>query len=370
MNENDIVEKSHDEDEIDEEERARQLNQDLDLSEASDSETDDSPQPKSSEKSSENKVEPEVDDKKTNNEEVVDEENEENLEGQSVASDASTVSPGHSKSVVKLLEEVLEENAVKPSITDDDDQEMSEEVKKPKKPLPPPNQRINRFDNRLTFLENMMTRFQNDNSLRERSIMLESAKNRSKTDLDQQMVNSVIRTQAGRLWNSDSDTLGRFFFKNQDVKICTRLQNCSFSLLGSTPELLESIAKSLQKTDLYKRLFVQQLYKDIRDERDWEKTQYFGFNSSPKCHNGYVPKMTMMQGKALTLLIYLEKTMPGMIKYMSQLIHNFILSNPDSEKSYKAYHLANVTRFLAILLRYLGKTFYNELLSTAQCVKI
>ena len=214
MNENDIVEKSHDEDEIDEEERARQLNQDLDLSEASDSETDDSPQPKSSEKSSEDKVEPEVDDKKTNNEEVV-EENEENLEGQSVASDASTVSPGHSKSVVKLLEEVLEENAVKPSINDDDDHEMSEEVKKPKKPPPPPNQRINRFDNRLTFLENMMTRFQNDNSLRERSIMLESAKNRSKTDLDQQMVNSVIHT-GEQFW---CNFCGKGFTQKHNLKL-------------------------------------------------------------------------------------------------------------------------------------------------------
>ena len=102
-------------------------------------------------------------------------------------------------------------------------------------------------------------------------------------------------------------------------------------------------------------MFVQQLYKDIRDEKNWENTDYYGINSSPNCPNGYVPKMTMMQGKALTLLIYLEKTMPGMIKYMSQLIHNFILSNPESEQSFKAFHLANVTRFLAILLRYLGK---------------
>ena len=58
INENDVVEKSCENDDeneiIDEEERTRQqLNQDLDLSEASDSETDDlQPQPKSSESKS------------------------------------------------------------------------------------------------------------------------------------------------------------------------------------------------------------------------------------------------------------------------------------------------------------------------------
>ena len=181
------------------------------MSEASDSETDDSPQPKSSEKSSEDKLELKVDDKKTYNEDFVDEDNEENLEAQTIASDATTVSPGHSKT--RLLEEVLKENAVKPCIDNDDhDQEMPEEVKEQKK-HPPRNQRINRFDNRHTFLEIMMTRFQNDNSLRERSIMLESAKNRSKNDVDQLMVINVIRSQAARLWNSDSDILGKFFQK-------------------------------------------------------------------------------------------------------------------------------------------------------------
>ena len=180
----------------------------------------------------------------------------------------------------------------------------------------------------LSFLEQMSVKFKTENKLRETRKELKSKANRSKFETDHQLRSNLIRSKLGNLWNPN---------KNHGSK-----------------EIFEDVVKTLTSSMepiLSKRLTIQQIYLAVRDEKNWENLECCGPNK---------PKMTWLQGKALTLLIHLEEKLKDIIKDFRHMISNFLFGRRGvgKEAEYRVHQLGNVTRFYVLLTRYQGKFAY------------
>ena len=175
----------------------------------------------------------------------------------------------------------------------------------------------------ISFLEQIAIKFKTENDLRETRKTLKSKASRSKNEYDHQLSSNLIKAKLGNLWNPNTN---------------------------NSKEIFEDAVKTLTSSAepiLYKRLTIQQIYLAVRDEKNWENLEYCGPNK---------PKMTWLQGKALTLLIHLEEKLKDIIKDFRHMIRNFLFGRRGvgREAEYRVHQLANVTRFYHLLTRYQG----------------
>ena len=69
----------------------------------------------------------------------------------------------------------------------------------------------------MKFLEKMIVKFKQGNSLRQSDVAKKSNAARSKTEYDHEMINTQIKAQLGRLWNPTNDRLQGNELINRDI---------------------------------------------------------------------------------------------------------------------------------------------------------
>ena len=189
----------------------------------------------------------------------------------------------------------------------------------------------NKKEKKISFLEEMSFKFKTENKLRETRKTLRSKANRSNNENDSQLCSNLIKAKLGNLWNPNNNKNNKEIFED------------AIKTLTSSAEPM-----------LYKRLTIQHIYVAVRDEKNWDNLEW---SNGPN-----KPKMTWLQGKALTLLIHLEEKLKDIIKDFRHMICHFLFGRRGVGReaglwSYRVHQLANITRFYHLLTRYEGKSF-------------
>ena len=178
----------------------------------------------------------------------------------------------------------------------------------------------------------MSFKFKTENKLRETRKTLRSKANRSNNENDSQLCSNLIKAKLGNLWNPNNNKNNKEIFED------------AIKTLTSSAEPM-----------LYKRLTIQHIYVAVRDEKNWDNLEW---SNGPN-----KPKMTWLQGKALTLLIHLEEKLKDIIKDFRHMICHFLFGRRGVGReaglwSYRVHQLANITRFYHLLTRYEGKAIF------------
>ena len=187
----------------------------------------------------------------------------------------------------------------------------------------------NKKEKKISFLEQMSFKFKSENKLRETRKTLRSKANRSNNENDSQLCSNLIKAKLGNLWNPNQGPNNN----------------------RHNREIFEDAIKTLTSSAepmLYKRFTIQHIYVAVRDEKNWDNLEW---SNGPN-----KPKMTWLQGKALTLLIHLEEKLKDIIKDFRHMIRHFLLGRRGVD-SFRVHQLANITRFYHLLTRYQGKSF-------------
>ena len=173
------------------------------------------------------------------------------------------------------------------------------------------------------FLEHMITKFKLENQDRQRKLLVKYTRAKFNDEYVKNLAHDLIKAQFGRLWKyDDSDTL---------ASICR--------LLG----------KEGPDINARRRLIVQHVYQEVREEKEWEKVEPL---------SAFGPMVTGKQKRLLVLLVFLEPILPGIQSEVRDFFYQSLFGTHNQRpnmSTFKINQLGNITRFATVIARYQGK---------------